>query len=151
MKNYKIFIKFHFRKKNIFSLTRLVLKFHWSNAIIMSFKIYDVLGIWNILNFMTRCIINRPGVAWAVPQSPLLLIHLISDPFVQKLQDTVYPKPEELRIKYVHPPPHATCHVSHPTFHMSCVMCHVSCVICQVSGVRCQVSDVTFFFTKCWS
>ena len=94
---------------------------------------------------MTRCLINRPGVAWAVPQSPLLLVHLISDPFVQKLQDTVYPKPEELGIKYVHPPPHATCHVSHPTFHMSCVMCHVSFVRFQVSGVRCQMS---LFFYK---
>ena len=41
-------------------------------------------------------IFNRPGVAGVVLQSPPLLINSLRDPFVKNLQDTVYPKQEEL-------------------------------------------------------
>ena len=34
---------------------------------------------------------NRPGVAGAVLQTPLLLINQVGHPLVQNLQDTVYP------------------------------------------------------------
>ena len=43
---------------------------------------------------------TRPCVAGAVQQSPLSLpdslINKLSGPFVQNIQDTVYPKPKEL-------------------------------------------------------
>ena len=48
------------------------------------------------LNVWPQMLFNIPGVAGAFLQTLPSLIHSLSDPFVQKLQDTVYPKPEEL-------------------------------------------------------
>ena len=41
-------------------------------------------------------IINRPGVAGAVLQSPPLLIDSVSQPFPPNLQNTINHKPKEL-------------------------------------------------------
>ena len=54
--------------------------------------------IWQILR--KNNIFNRPGVAGAVLQTPLQLIHsliyLLSHTLVQNIQDTFTPKPQEL-------------------------------------------------------
>ena len=74
------------------------------------------------------CSVNTLVINW--------FIHWLGHPFVQNLQDTVYPKPYELgswnfERKFN---PH----------HVSDVTCHVSRVTCQGSGVRCEVSGVKF-------
>ena len=43
-----------------------------------------------------RELFNRPGVAGAVIQTPLLLIKLFADPFPPNLQNIINPKPFEL-------------------------------------------------------
>ena len=50
-----------------------------------------------IQEITTVPLFNRPSVAGAVLSTPLSLINLfidsLGDPFVQNIQDTVYPKP----------------------------------------------------------
>ena len=49
-------------------------------------------NLWHI-DTLGMYFFNRPSVAGAVLQSPLLLTDSLSDPFVQDLGDTVNPKP----------------------------------------------------------
>ena len=93
-------------------------------------------------------VFNRPGVAGAILQPPLWLIHS----FIESLsylssKSSRHHKSQTVRAKnltfweYVHPPP--------------CVTCQMSGTRCQVSGVTCHVSDITFFFFRqigraCW-
>ena len=93
-------------------------------------------------------VINRPGVAGAVLQSPLLLINsLIKSAFSSKPSKHHYTqtvRARELNFwENVHPPPSVTFQVSCVTCQVSCVRCHVSGITCQVSGVRCPMSVVT--------
>ena len=45
---------------------------------------------------MSPNVLTTPGVAEAVLQTPLPLIHSVSDPFPPNLQNPVFPKPKEL-------------------------------------------------------
>ena len=103
---------------------------------IIVFKLGCIWQIWNLAflwykNIHWTTLVNRPGVAGAVLQTPLWLIDSFSHHFPPNLQDIINPKTLELgswnfeRMFTPH-------HVSH-------VRCHVSCVRCQVSGVRCHV------------
>ena len=78
------------------------------------------------LGFWIYSVFNRPGVARAVPYTPLSLINSVihsciqslSHPFVQNLQDTVFPKPQELGSRHFERM-FTPLHVSH-------VMCHLN-------------------------
>ena len=90
-------------------------------------------------------IFNRPGVAGAVLQSPLLLIRWVGNSSYVKISSkhlhfqTV--RARELKLlEKVHLPQRFECYVSHVTCHMSRVTCHVSHVMCHMSFVTCQVS-----------
>ena len=85
----------------------------------------------------TGSIINRPGIAGAVLQTALSLIHSVTHPLIQNIEDTFKRKPKKLGTWDFDTPPvcHVTlviCHVSHVTCHMSCVMCHMSDVTCHL-------------------
>ena len=85
-------------------------------------------------------IFNRPGVAGVVLQTPLSLIHWLSEwAFSSKPSNHHYTQTIRARkLKLwdnVHLPPCVICHVSN-------VLCHVSGVRCHMSGVTCQVSNV---------
>ena len=100
-------------------------------------------------------IINRPGVAGAVLQTPLLLTELLAysltDPFPPNLQHIIYdnnndndkhPNCESKRADILREySPTTKCHMSCVICHVSCIKCHVSGDKCQVSGVRCHMSD----------
>ena len=89
-------------------------------------------------------IINRPGVAGAVLQTPPSLIDSSIHPLWKYLQTIITSKPLELgtwnvdtmfTIPYVSHMSRVMCHVSHVTCHVSHVTCHMSCVTCHVSHV----------------
>ena len=115
----------------------------------------------------------RPGVARAVLQTPLSLIHSFSQPsFSSKSSKCLHSKTViAMELKFwenVHRTlcvtchvshitchvPLVTCHLSHVTFRVSHVTCHVSAVKCHMSHGTCRVSPVTwhmstvFFFYK---
>ena len=48
-------------------------------------------GLLNIITILH--IVNKPGVAAAVLQTPLSLIESVSDPFPPNLQNIITPKP----------------------------------------------------------
>ena len=75
-------------------------------------------------------IINRPDVARAVLQTPVLFINYngIICGNIFKTLSLPNCKSQGAEIENVHPPLCVTCH-------MSCVTCHVSCVTCQQSHV----------------
>ena len=134
---------------------------YWNSKLFLTLKIQRVLATWfkthknqctSICQKTFICwlvcpenthvyyIINRPGVAGAVLQSPLLLIHSFnnwfSDPFPPNLQNIRTPKPEELgswNFERMFTPHHLW------------IVCQVSGVTCQVSHVRCHMSGVKFF------
>ena len=85
-------------------------------------------------------LVNRPGVAGAVLQSPPLLTDwLIDSSFIPK---TI--RARELKFwENVHPTPCVMCHLSPVTCYLSHVICHVSPVMCYLSHVTCHVSPVT--------
>ena len=95
-------------------------------------------------------IFNRPGVAGAVLQSPLSLIHWLRS-FSSK--SSKHHKSKTIRasdLKFCHNvhlltqcSPHVMCHASCVTCHMSPLMCHLSHVTCHVAPVTC---DMYFFF-----
>ena len=72
---------------------------------------------------------------------------LSSHPFPPNLQDTVYPKPQELG-SWIFERMFTHHHVSHVMCHMSGVMCQVSYVRCHMSGVsvRCQMLFIFYLF-----
>ena len=79
--------------------------------------------------YLHHIIFNRPGVAGAVLQTPLLLIHtFINSSFSSK--PSKYHYTQSIRAKELK---------FWENFH------HVSHVRCQVSGVRCLVSYISFF------
>ena len=103
-------------------------------------------------------IVNRPGVAGAVLQIPLLLIDWLSESaFSSKsLQHHKSQTVKARKLKFwenVHPPPCVTCQVSRVrcTCQVSGVTCQVSRVWCQLSGVICRMLHFFFFFTKWWN
>ena len=77
--------------------------------------------------FTPTSIFNRPSVAGAVLQSPLLLTHWAILWF-KYLPNTVNHKPEELDRRFI-------------PYYVSCVMCHMSHVTCHVSHITSK-----FFF-----
>ena len=83
-------------------------------------------------------IFNRPGVAGAFLQSPPLLIHWLSDPFVQissKHCQSQTRRARELKFwEFIHLSPCVTYHMSH--------------VRCQVSGVRWDKLGKVIFFIR---
>ena len=92
-------------------------------------------------------LINKPGAAGAVLQSPLLLIKGLNHPFPPDPQTSLHPNRERYRAEILRecsPPPPVACQVS-------CVTCHKSGVTSHVSGVICQILLLLFFFTKLWS
>ena len=100
--------------------------------------------------YMSQNVFYRPGVAGAVLQRPVWLIHSLTDPLWTYLQQTYTPKLQDLESW------HLEWRFTYPlTCHVSCVTCHVLRVTCHMSGVRCHVSLFFFFsssfFTKLWS
>ena len=95
-------------------------------------------------------LINRPGEAGAVLQTPLLLIEMISS-LINWVTESSFVK---ISSKHLHSQTfrdmdltfwesvHLTQRV---TCHMSCVMCHVSCVMCHVSCVMCHMLHFYLF------
>ena len=115
-------------------------------------------------DFNTFSIITRPGVGGAVLQTPFSLIDKVGHPFVQNLQNTFTPKPEELAtwncgtIFTNFCVLGVTCDVTHVKCHMSCVTWHhysqnittrdlklwenVHHPLCVTEGVTCHMSNV---------
>ena len=92
-----------------------------------------------ILNLLCW-LINRPGVAWAVLQTPPLLINWLTDWWFFEISSKlcVSQTVKARKLKFwgnVHYPLCVMCH-------MSCVTCHVSHVTCHMSHVKCHVSHV---------
>ena len=76
-------------------------------------------------------IINRPGVAGTVLQTPLVLSNSVTHWSISsKSSKCLHSQPvrarEQTFWENVHPPPHVTYHMSHVTCHVSNVMCHMS-------------------------
>ena len=97
-------------------------------------------------SWMVEKIVNRPGVAGAVLQTPSSFIHSVSQ-WSFSSESSKYHKSQTVRAREltfgenVHPPQHVTCHVSRVTCQVSRITCHVSCVTCHVSHVTCHVSQ----------
>ena len=91
------------------------------------------------MHTLLKCnLINRPCVARAVLQTPLLVINWVSHPLWKYLQQTFIPKPEKLgswtferRLTF----PHLSC----VRCHMSCVRCHMLYVTFQMSHIKCPI------------
>ena len=80
-------------------------------------------------------VINRPGVAKAVPQKSSLLIDSVSESLILFLQIFIISlitnsKSYGAEILRECSPP-TTCHMSRVTCHVPLVMCHMSCVTCN--------------------
>ena len=110
---------------------------NWLNTITSLAASKYIFCSWKKISLLTLQIINRPVVARAVLQSPLLLIHSYSrwsfhsESSRHCLSQTI--RAVELKFwENVHPPPCVTCHVSHVT-------CHVSCVTQSVGASRWRV------------
>ena len=108
---------------------------------------------------MNSAIINRPGVAGAVLQTPSLqiLFCLAMDLFNPNLVNIIKHKPLKLEIRnfqrrFTSP----TCRLSHVIRHMSHVMCHMKFkikkietiwwIVCYQRGLPCLVKYLTWFF-----
>ena len=94
----------------------------------------------NVLQYMCS-VLNRPGVAGAVLQSPPSFADWLINSVIlysKYLPNTPNPKPEEIgswnfERMFI-------------WYYVSCVKCHVSCVTCHVSRVTCHMSKkVTYF------
>ena len=82
-------------------------------------------------NYIYNHIINRPGVARAVLQTPSWLTESVSDPLWKYLQKSFTPKLEE---------------IASWNFERRFTSRHLSCVTCHMSHITCHVSHVTLFF-----
>ena len=143
---------------------------------------YSVFNLGTSVTGVTACcclpaqklicwLFNRPSVAGAVLQSPLLRINWFMQwSFSSKPSKHYYKQTWSLNFERMFIPHHIShvmcqvsgvvcqvshvrCHVSGVTHEVSCVMCQVSCVMCQLSGVTCQLSHVRchvflFFFNR---
>ena len=91
-------------------------------------------------------LINRPGVAGAVLQSPPSFIKSVTHSLMvcgNIFKVLSIPSHKSWGAEILREcSPSTMCHMSHVKCHLSGVTCQVSCVRCHVSGVRCQVSGV---------
>ena len=97
-------------------------------------------------SLLHNILINIPGVARAVLQTPLLLIQSISQSvllFLQTFKTLLHPNRKSSGAEIwdnVHPPPFVICHVSR-------VRCHVSCVTYNVEGLL-SMGPTSFSFWR---
>ena len=101
------------------------------------------------------CLVNRPGLAGTVLQTPLWFIDWLSHPFPPNLQKSLHLNLKSKRVEVWReclPPPRVTYQVSRVRYHVSGVMSQVSRVRCHVVGVTCYILHIYIFFlrTKWW-
>ena len=108
----------------------------WWSPHHVSFKISATELLWLGRDNVLR-IINRPGVAGALLQTPLWTIKSVRQ-WAFSFKSSKYHKSQTLRarnLKFwgnIHPH-----NMSHGTCHVSCVICHMSHFACYVSYVTC--------------
>ena len=116
----------------------------WRHVRADPYMSYCVNQTFTALGIFTLEMLNRPGVAEAVLQTPLSLIDSFTQSGILFSKSSKYHKSQTIKareLKFwenVHPWQHVTFHVSHVTCHMLHVTCHLS-------HVTCPVSHVTFF------
>ena len=97
-------------------------------------------------NSIIQHVINRPGVAGAVLQAPLSLIHSFCRS-AYSFKSSKYHTTQTVMVReltfwenaHPHNMSHVKCHVSH-------VMCHMSIVTCHVSHVMCNMAQLYIYF-----
>ena len=114
------------------------------------FRFFTSLITFNIATcIISTHLINRPGLAGAVLQSPLLFVdqfinwlnHILVQISSEHCQSQTGRARELTFLENVHPTLCVLCHVS-------CALCHVSLFMCHVSSVTCDMSFKKKLFFK---
>ena len=119
---------------NYYRLNLLLIQKYWKQMNRFCLVVSDIRE--SLLTTGQPHLVNRPGVAGAVLQSPPLLIDSLtdwlSDPLVQISSNHCQSQTGKERTEILREcSSHTMCNVSYVTCHLPCVPCHVSPVTCN--------------------